>query len=588
MSVTHEAVAHETSASQVQVARVQRGASALSRDKKETQLAWFPAMSRGQLITVLVLCGLFLLGCLFPLNHTDLWGHLAYGRLIAESGTLPTVDPFGATESVYSPLVDLWWLSQVVGYGWYAAFGLEGLSFAHGLLLMLFGAGVMQALRLRGVGLGLAAAAAVSCVLIAIPALGTLRPQLLAAAMFPCVLIATDVVRRHAYPLVGLPLLFAVWANVHESFLLGRVVLGVIALDAMIGRYRAGGNLGDVFADRTVRRLALLCVAATAATLLNPYGLAQVAAALEFSRNPVLADISEWQRLAVGSIGGVALAISSLIAVIALVLDRQRVRPRDIMLLVMLAVATVAAQRMLIWWAVVWAWVTVPHLARVLIDRGAGAKGRATNHRHERLHSTQRRTVLAIIVVLMTLVWAPPTYAVLSGTTRGVGRVVSRETPIDLAEAMNEMHIAGAMFTPMDWGDYLIWSSGVAQNSSPVHDNNPVRDSDPVHDSHSVHDSDLVQNSDTRVQPLVYSHVHLLTQQVWHDYLAIAAGEPEWLELVDRHGLEYLAVRRQAQFDLYVAAVYERRCRIVYQDQTCVLFEVLVATSETSTGAPRR
>jgi len=120
------------------------------------------------------------------------------------------------------------------------------------------------------------------------------------------------------------------------------------------------------------------------------------------------------------------------------------------------------------------------------------------------------------------------------------------------------MDISGRMFTPMDWGDYLIWNSG------------------------------LVRNSDKRVQPLVYSHVHLLAPEVWHDYLAIAAAEPEWLELVDRYDLEYLAVRRQAQFDLYAAAVHQPRCRIVYQDQTCVLFEVLRETSAANTWEPAR
>jgi hypothetical protein len=547
MSITCEA-----STARVQVARVQRDARWLGTDGQNTNRQWLPAMTRGQLIAVLVLCGLFLLGCLFPLNHTDLWGHLAYGRGIVETGALPTDDPFGATESVYSLLVDLWWLSQVAGYGWYKTFGLEGLSFAHGLLLMLFGGGVMRAVRLRGVSRTWAAAAAVACVVIAIPALGTLRPQLLAAAMFPCVLIATDVVRRRTHPLVWLPALFAVWANVHGSFPLGLVVLGVIAVDAMIGRYRAVHHLGDVFADPAVRRLVLLCVASTMATLLNPYGPAQVIAAFEFSRNPVLADISEWQRLAVMSIGGVALATSSLIAVIVLVLDRRRVRPRDVMLLLMLAVATIAAQRMLIWWAVVWAWVTVPHLARILVRRRAGPNRHNTHYRHDPRQATQRRTVLAIVVVVMTLVWAPPTYALLSGTTRGVGRVVSHETPIHLAAAIGEMDIAGRIFTPMDWGDYLVWKGGSA------------------------------------VKPLVYSHVHLLTPEVWHDYLKIAAADPEWLERVDRYGLEYLAVRREAQFNLYAAAVHEPRCRIVYQDQTCVLFEVLRETSEANTGEPSR
>src|SRR4051812_18609461 len=37
---------------------------------------------------------LFLLINHLPVNHTDVWGHLAYGRWIVEHKALPTEDPF--------------------------------------------------------------------------------------------------------------------------------------------------------------------------------------------------------------------------------------------------------------------------------------------------------------------------------------------------------------------------------------------------------------------------------------------------------------------------------------------------------------
>src|SRR5579872_1425904 len=51
--------------------------------------------------TLRVLAGLVaVVGAIFwcysrqPLYHTDLWGHLAYGRLIWETGALPKTEPF--------------------------------------------------------------------------------------------------------------------------------------------------------------------------------------------------------------------------------------------------------------------------------------------------------------------------------------------------------------------------------------------------------------------------------------------------------------------------------------------------------------
>src|SRR5262249_517126 len=50
-----------------------------------------------------------------PLYHTDLWGHLAYGRLIWESGALPATEPFMPLARGV-PLVDTAWLAQVAGF----------------------------------------------------------------------------------------------------------------------------------------------------------------------------------------------------------------------------------------------------------------------------------------------------------------------------------------------------------------------------------------------------------------------------------------------------------------------------------------
>ena len=87
---------------------------------------------------VVVLALAFVYFSFQPLWHSDLWGHLAYGRFISENGGLPATEPFmPLAEGV--PVVDSAWLSQVVGFTVHDRFGLAGLQFlcAAGITLCL-------------------------------------------------------------------------------------------------------------------------------------------------------------------------------------------------------------------------------------------------------------------------------------------------------------------------------------------------------------------------------------------------------------------------------------------------------------------
>src|SRR5262245_52048582 len=57
-----------------------------------------------------------------PLWQTDVWGHLAYGKLIWNAGALPVTEPLMPL-AAGMPFVDSAWLSQLLGYGAYSAWG---------------------------------------------------------------------------------------------------------------------------------------------------------------------------------------------------------------------------------------------------------------------------------------------------------------------------------------------------------------------------------------------------------------------------------------------------------------------------------
>src|SRR6187402_1372663 len=76
---------------------------------------YFPNTSKAVLWAVIALCTIFSLTSFNRLNHTDLWGHLNFGRWMAEHHALPTTDPFAA-EPTTQPMLHSAWLSQLLGY----------------------------------------------------------------------------------------------------------------------------------------------------------------------------------------------------------------------------------------------------------------------------------------------------------------------------------------------------------------------------------------------------------------------------------------------------------------------------------------
>jgi hypothetical protein len=233
------------------------------------------------------------------LHHTDLWGHLAYGRLICETAALPATEPLlPLAEGV--PLVDTAWLAQVLGYQVMAQWGPAGVQFLHAATiaacLALVAWGLYRhthSFTFSVLGLGL---------------FETLnwfqfqivRPQMGGLICFVVLLSLLTTRRWHKLHWVAIPATLAVWANLHGSFIVGLVLLGCAVLGRGIDVWRRTGRVSRIFRDRHARRLLLTTELAAAATLLNPYGLRLYAEVLSFSGNLNLQDLIEWNSLNFG------------------------------------------------------------------------------------------------------------------------------------------------------------------------------------------------------------------------------------------------------------------------------------------------
>ena len=183
-----------------------------------------------------------------------------------------------------------------------------------------------------------AALLAIVVFFVAAPAMA-LRPQLLGMACLAIVLLLVTDRRAHPRALWLVPVVVAIWANLHGSFFLGPVVLGLAWLEDLH--------------DRVPSPHRTLLVAVGQRRRGVPYAVRAVGVGLRraLSVNPeVTSRITEWQPTSIRDVPGILFFVSALGVV---VLIARRGRPTSWPTLAWLAVffaIGVYAQRGLAWW----------------------------------------------------------------------------------------------------------------------------------------------------------------------------------------------------------------------------------------------
>jgi len=214
------------------------------------------------------------LGVMQPIENPDLGWHLALGRQIVETRSVPTTETFSHTASGVS-MVAHEWLAQVVSYGVSEAWGLSGLRGFYGaaaaaILLILF-----AALRRQGTSPPLALLG-ISAYAVVAQGRFQVRPHMLHllffVALYSYLFVYKPRLRRSE--LLGVFAATVVWANLHSGVVLfAALVLLYVAVELI--QQQAGwrsardSDLGQ--GDR--RRLVVLALAVVVATLLVPHFL---------------------------------------------------------------------------------------------------------------------------------------------------------------------------------------------------------------------------------------------------------------------------------------------------------------------------
>lgn len=499
------------------------------------------------------------LGCLFalvnhfPLRGTDLWGHVLYGRWILEHHSLPDADPF-CQLAASSRVVDSAWLSQVILAAVETVGGIEWLS--HLFALTVLATHILLArvfyLQSRSVGIGLLGSLAVFAV--GFSRLSTIRPENFAGLCFAILLwLIVSSQYAPATPngpirfraswrlLVGTASLMMIWTNLHGSFVCGLATLGCYWAGELAEVAWKTRSMQAVFVDRGVRCLSLVCLLATAATLVNPYGPRLLWHTLAFSSNPNLRDLIEWQPLAILGAGGREFALSWVVLLVVWRCSRRRVCVAHVLLLALFGWATVAGVRMIGWYAAVYGLVLVPHLAE-LPGRLRATAGRTRTRAEVPAVETKDVSGLALgrswkysllcgLAIWIALVFSPISAPLLGRQGRTLPRLLGPETPVALTRHLRAHPPQGPIFNPQWWGDWLFYAGPPG------------------------------------LQPFVTSNVHLVPPPAWKDYLHVGSASPGWERILQRYGVRTLIVDKAGQPTLALEVRGSRDWRTVYQDR---------------------
>ena len=373
-----------------------------------------------------------LIALLVPMATVDLAYQVRAGAEIWATGALPATDSWTFTIAG-TPWADQQWLAQVLLSAVHRLGGWELLAVLRaGLIAAVAALLVLTALR-RGAGERTSAVLALLAFMLASPSLA-LRPQLFGILAFAALLAVVAGRVHHPRVFLAAPLIVAVWANVHGSFVLAPLLLGWVWLD-------------DVVRRRPSRRALVVLVAGCLATLVTPLGPGVWVYAAGIGANPVIAQtVSEWQRTTPFTVPGALFYLSLAASLVIVWRGRSRLAWPDTLWLAGMAVLAVWAVRGLAWWPA----GAVPVLAAALAQ-----PSRESTPGPHTVRVGPRRLLAGVLLVAIVAAlpwWRPGD--VLTGR-----QGLLSYAPSGLALALRDRAVPGArVFVPQPWGSWFEWA----------------------------------------------------------------------------------------------------------------------------------
>ena len=359
----------------------------------------------------------------------DLWGHLTFGRDIVHAGRVHSADPYSFTSD--RAWINHEWLAEAVMWVAYSVGGAAGLAALKLTLACAAGLALLATWRLQPLRPAVRDGMLFLTALGTWPLVATIRPQAFSMFLFAVLLFVLHRAREgRTRWLLALPIVFAVWVNVHGGWIVGAGTLAIFV---------ACSWRDPAWSTRSRALLLASACGSALATLCNPYGASMLGFLTETVR-PARADIIEWQpAMRVPLVGVLLWTIPTAVAACGAWRRRRTPALSSLLVVLLFAVGSFRVIRLVGFYALAVAFLMPPW-----IQRSTG------NEETTRLN--------------MAATWWRPIVtcsALIAVAVTAFGRTLAMDgewLPEREATAFIKAHdIRGRMLTWFDYGELAIW-----------------------------------------------------------------------------------------------------------------------------------
>ncbi|MGA2905926.1 MAG: hypothetical protein ABSD98_19035 [Candidatus Korobacteraceae bacterium] len=452
------------------------------------------------------------------IGESDIWWHLLNARYLLQFHVFPSVDTYSFT-AAGAHWLDHEWLSEIAFLLSFRTAGLQGILGLYSAIMVLIFTGVYY--RSCRAGANCKNAAVVTAGAICLGCV-SLAPRMLLFGWLCMVglLLVLDRFRHTGKGLWLLPPLFALWINLHGSWVFGMIVLMLTIVSGLVE-----GEWGLVVATRwnqvEWKKLLLASAASLAALFANPFGYRLVFYPFDllFRQQDVMRYISYWQPVDFSTPRGKQVLILIFAILAAALFSRHRWRLDEVLLMAFALWAALAHMRFLDFAALSIAPILAPSLKLF------------PPYQRELDKPWLNAGIIAAVVGL--LIFFFPSAAKLQ-------QQVNEEYPTAALEFMQQRHLNGRIFNTNEFGSYMEWNAPA-----------------------------LKPFIDGREDIFVY-------KGIFDDYLSAVLVRRSF-EVLDKYKIDYVFLEPKTPLGYLLE--YSPAWRMIYSDKVAVLFERTPATA---------
>jgi len=347
--------------------------------------------------------------------------------------------------------------------------------------------------------------------------------------------------------LFWLPVIMILWVNVHGGFLMGFFLLGIYILPSLLHLFRSRNSAQREVAGKRLRRLLLITLISTFATLVNPFGYKLHVHIYQYLSNRFLmGHIDEFQSPNFHGIAQKSFLLLCMVAIAALAARRIKPRLVELMLILFAIASGMYASRNLPTSAILLTLVIAPFLVMRSVEKSDAEPETAPEthntisyfqslaFRMETLEKRLRGHLLPVLVVLAGL-WICAHGGKLGAYQLMAASFSEHHFPVRAVDAIQQQHISGPIFTPDSWGGYLIYRLYPATKVV----------ADDRHD--------------------------LYGEQFFKDYLKVVRVEPDWEAVLKKNNVDWILMPTQSPLAGILSA--RQDWSVAYHDEVAILLQ---------------